>query len=413
MEWTSSGRRILDRFLSFGEYAGEPETDRAKRRIMVGSWWFGALGIALDATFKYLDGYSLLAAVGAAEVTAGLLAIVAIHRWPLRLTSIVTAVLAVYATANGLEAVMRGGLLGSGLSAMWGIIGFLAALIAISRRAAAFWVGVFVAETIFATWIPTWIDPIYPNADPIGDIVFTLLAMGGLTFAVVTYFVRQRDRFQEQSDRLLRNVLPEEIAVRLKLESAEIADYYEEASVLFADVVGFTPMSAGLSPRRLVSLLGSVFTDLDGFVGAAGLEKIKTVGDEYMVASGVPSSRPDHVEAIADLALRIRDHTNTTTYEGHKLQFRIGIHTGPLIAGVIGQRKFAYDLWGDTVNTASRLESHGIPGEIQISADVYEALKDSFVCEPRGLIEVKGKGRLEAWLLQSRNGMPVMSREDP
>ena len=179
MESIWSGRDLLDRMLSFGEYPGEPENDRAKRRIMVGSWWFGALGIALDATFTYLDGFLILAAVGAAEVVAGLLAIAAIHRWPLRLSRIVTAVLVVYTIANASEAVMRGGLLGSGLAAMWGIIGFLAALIAIGRRAATFWFVVFIAETMLAVWVPRFVEPIYPNADPIGDIVFTLLAMGG------------------------------------------------------------------------------------------------------------------------------------------------------------------------------------------------------------------------------------------
>ena len=142
------------------------------------------------------------------------------------------------------------------------------------------------------------------------------------TFAVVAYFVRQRVRFQDQSDRLLRNVLPEEIAVRLKQDHAEIADYYEEASVLFADVVGFTPLSAQLTPQALVAAAGAECSLIwtGSLVLLLGLEKIKTVGDEYMVASGVPISRPDHVEAIADLALRIRDHTNATTYDGHQLQ---------------------------------------------------------------------------------------------
>jgi adenylate cyclase len=167
-------------------------------------------------------------------------------------------------------------------------------------------------------------------------------------------------------------------------------------------VVGFTPMSASMPPRQLVSLLNGVFTAFDGFVADLGLEKIKTVGDEYMVAAGVPSPRPDHAEAIAQLALRMRDHLAANEFEGQRITVRIGIHSGPVVAGIIGQHKFAYDLWGDTVNTASRMESAGIPGAIQVSAATHELINDRFVCEPRGVIGVKGKGQMEAYLLIAR-----------
>jgi guanylate cyclase len=138
-----------------------------------------------------------------------------------------------------------------------------------------------------------------------------------------------------------------------------IADDHESASVLFADVVGFTPMSATMSPPELVGLLNSVFTIFDGFVEELGLEKIKTVGDEYMVAAGVPHGRSDHAHAIAELALRIRDHTERHRFHGHDISLRIGINSGPVVAGIVGTHKFAYDLWGDVVNTASRMESEG------------------------------------------------------
>ena len=146
-----------------------------------------------------------------------------------------------------------------------------------------------------------------------------------------------------------------------------IADDYDAVSVLFADVVDFTPMSAGMSPTELVGLLNSVFSTFDGIVEELGLEKIKTVGDEYMVAAGVPLARPDHAHVMAELALRIRDHTDSHEFEGHRIRLRIGINSGPVTAGIVGTHKYAYDLWGDVVNTASRMESEGIPDTIQIT----------------------------------------------
>jgi class 3 adenylate cyclase len=199
---------------------------------------------------------------------------------------------------------------------------------------------------------------------------------------------------------LLRNILPGEIAARLKTDPSMIADDFPQASVLFADVVGFTPMSATMTPAQLVGLLNRVFTTFDGFVAELGLEKIKTVGDEYMVAAGVPVPRPDHAEAIAELALRIRDYMASHDFDGHWLELRIGINSGPVVAGIIGTHKFAYDLWGDTVNTASRMESGGLPGEIQVGPATHQLLAgNGYRFESRGTIDVKGKGPMSTWLL--------------
>jgi class 3 adenylate cyclase len=188
----------------------------------------------------------------------------------------------------------------------------------------------------------------------------------------------------------------------LKDGAGTIADDIPQASVLFADVVDFTPMSASLSPAELVSLLNQVFTSFDGFVAELGLEKIKTIGDAYMAAAGVPQARPDHAHLIAELALRIRDHRAVDPVSGESLRFRIGIDSGPVTAGVIGSDKFAYDLWGDTVNTASRMESSGVPEEIQITERTQELLKGEYECEPRGPVEVKGKGTMPTFLLRGR-----------
>ena len=167
--------------------------------------------------------------------------------------------------------------------------------------------------------------------------------------------------------------------------------------------------SAG-SPPQLIELLNDVFATFDGFVLELGLEKIRTVGDEYMVAAGLPQARPDHAHAIADLAIRIRDHTEANQFDGHDIRMRIGINSGPLVAGVVGTHKFSYDLWGDVVNTASRMESEGIPGSIQVTEATYELIRDRFVCEPRGLVSVKGKGEMHTYILLSRNEDAAVTR---
>jgi adenylate cyclase len=249
--------------------------------------------------------------------------------------------------------------------------------------------------------------------DPTADAAFNLVATGVLVLAVLAYFVRQRDRFQQRSDDLLHNILPNEIADRLKDGRAMIADDFPAASVLFADVVNFTPMSEGMGPAELVGLLNDVFTRFDELVDELGLEKIKTVGDEYMAAAGVPRPRADHAHAMAELALRIRDHVATSQVAGRRLSLRIGINSGPVTAGIIGTHKFAYDLWGDTVNTASRMESEGVAGAIQVSLATYELIKDAYVCEARGRIPGEGEagdGDVPARLQARRPGGAKLTR---
>jgi guanylate cyclase len=202
---------------------------------------------------------------------------------------------------------------------------------------------------------------------------------------------------QDKSERLLLNILPAEIATVLKNEKRVIADRFDSASILFADVVNFTPMSAQMLPEELVGLLNEVFCYFDGLAEKYGLEKIKTIGDCYMLAAGVPCPRPDHAHILTETALEMRDYVGKRQFLGKQLAFRIGINSGPVVAGVIGQKKFAYDLWGDTVNTASRMESHGEAGIVQITEGTYQLIKDDFICEPRGVINVKGKGEMNVW----------------
>jgi len=208
---------------------------------------------------------------------------------------------------------------------------------------------------------------------------------------------RERDR----ADNLLYNVLPAGIAERLKNNPARIAEHHEQVTVLFGDIAGFTPMSAEMSPGDLVETLDEVFTAFDEIAHRHGLEKIKTIGDAYMAVCGVPSPRADHAQSVARMALEMRDLLARRAFFGSRqLRMRIGIHTGPAVAGVIGRRKFVYDLWGDTVNTASRMESHGTPGEIQLTDATRAALGDGWLLEERGVFDIKGKGPMRTWWLK-------------
>ncbi len=210
---------------------------------------------------------------------------------------------------------------------------------------------------------------------------------------------------RDRSEQLLLNVLPPAIAGRLKDRETTIADRFSEATILFADIVGFTVLSQRMDAESVVRVLNDVFTRFDALTDKFGLEKIKTIGDCYMVVGGVPASRPDHCAAVADMALamiRTLDEFNTET--GHALQIRVGINTGAVVAGVIGRKKFIYDLWGDAVNTASRMESHGEPSRIHATDAVVAAIGDRYRFEERGEIEVKGKGRMRTWFLLGPKG---------
>ena len=213
---------------------------------------------------------------------------------------------------------------------------------------------------------------------------------------------------RERSERLLRNVLPGPIATRLKQGDEVIADRFPEVTVLFADLVDFTRRSQNTAPELVVRVLDDLFTAFDGLAERFGLEKIKTIGDAYMVVGGVPEPRPDHTEAVAEMALALREEVvHHLDPAGSPLALRIGIDSGPVVAGVIGRRRFSYDLWGDTVNTASRMESTGTAGCIQVTDRVRRRLGGCYRFEPRGPVQVKGKGMLDTWFLVARDRQPA------
>jgi class 3 adenylate cyclase len=208
---------------------------------------------------------------------------------------------------------------------------------------------------------------------------------------------------REKSDRLLLNILPKSVANRLKQGETTIADSFPDATVMFADLVDFTPMASRVSAAALVHLLNEVFSQFDWLVELHGLEKIKTIGDAYMVAGGLPTPRSDHAAAVAEMALDMQKVIQRLNGpDERRLNLRIGLCSGPVIAGVIGSKKFIYDLWGDTVNTASRMESQGRLNHIQVSESTYEQLKDAYVLERRGKLVVKGKGEMTTYFLLAR-----------
>jgi adenylate cyclase len=302
-----------------------------------------------------------------------------------------------------------GGFLGSGGVGLWGILAPLGALVFSGLRPAVRWyiafVVVFLASGIAGeilgsvSTLPTWFTTtmLALNITVGGTVFFTLLAI----------FVKQRHDAldalrveQAKAENLLLNILPRSIADKLKERPQTIADHFNEASILFADVVDFTPQMEDRPPAQVVGMLDQLFGHFDTLVEECGLEKIKTIGDCYMAAAGVPTPRPDHARALALLALAMLDAVRSRGAVGNLgFEMRIGINSGPVVAGVIGRKRFIYDLWGDAVNIASRMESHGTPGRIQISESTYELLKDEFDCEPRGPVAIKGKGDLQTWYL--------------
>ena len=217
--------------------------------------------------------------------------------------------------------------------------------------------------------------------------------------------VKERERLARENERLLLNILPEPIAQRLRDGEPLIADRFEDVTLLFADIVEFTRLSARLTASELVGVLNDVFTAFDELVDRYGLEKVKTIGDAYMVVGGMTEQSDDHTLRVAAMALDLAAAVERIEAAARLgITFRVGVHCGPVVAGVIGTKKFIYDIWGDTVNLASRMESHGVPGRVQVTDAVMERLGESFTFEPRGLIDVKGKGPTPTWLLVDRVG---------
>jgi adenylate cyclase len=397
----------LDRWVELTTLPTDSAEERLQKRILI---------LAATLTTPFLLGIGLLY-LAYSETTAGLLYSFFVGYIWLNLGLLVfyhrnhrTAFWAISSLAlptHLLVALSLGDFIQSGAIVLWGFaFPTVTGLVFVSfRKTIPFFIGLAV-NIIVTTLAQPYLRA--SNNLPPALVLFifasNLILQAGFIYSIFGYFVFQRDTAyrllhveQNKSEALLLNILPQEIAAILKDDQRTIADHFDSVSILFADVVGFTPLSASMTAIELVELLNDIFSHFDTLVEKYDLEKIKTIGDCYMVASGVPSPRPDHAQALVQMALEMQTHVAHHEIRGRRINFRIGINSGDVVAGVIGRKKFIYDLWGDAVNTASRMESHGAGGTVQITDATYTLIKDDFVCEPRGIMTIKGKGDMAVW----------------
>jgi len=299
-----------------------------------------------------------------------------------------------------------GGFVSSSAVILWALLCPLGALLFDEPRRAPRWFAAFAAVVVASGLLEPYLATgnKLPQWAVVMLFVLNIVTVSAITFTLLYSFAAQKEASlellrseQEKSENLLLNILPRDIAAVLKSGRRTIADHYEDVSILFADVVNFTPLSERMRAEDLVEMLNEVFSHFDELAEKYGIEKIKTIGDCYMAASGVPLPRPDSARLLVRMALDIREYIASHEFVGQRLKLRIGINSGPIVAGVIGRRKFIYDLWGDAVNVASRMESSGSEGAIQVTRGTYERIKDQFVCEARGTVNLKGKGPIEIW----------------
>jgi adenylate cyclase len=400
---TASLRNLVDRALDIGSDPTDSSDLRFRKRLLVGIALLILPAGFLWGLSYWLVGEPTVALTPWGYVACSILSLVVFARTR-NFAFLRTVQLLLILVAPALGVVTVGGLDASSSVILWSFLAPLGA-VAFDRPGRAWpWFGAFVLTVVLALGLAEVVRPDaaeLPGAFVAAFDVMNIVAVSLVAMLLLVTFAQGRAEAQARVEDLLLNVLPEEVAERLQADSTSIADHFEEASILFADVVDFTPLSSRLDAREVVGLLDRLFTSFDDLVDRFEVEKIKTIGDCYMVAAGVPSHRKDHARALAGLALEMQECARNCLSDGsmHDLRLRIGISSGPVVAGVIGRRRFLYDLWGDTVNMASRMESHGRPDVIQITAATRDLLGDAFVTEPLGLVDVKGKGEVETWRL--------------
>ncbi len=394
---------LLDRTLSIGADPLDTADERFRKRLLVGlALVILPIGFTWGALY-WAIGEEEVALTPWAYVAGSAISLVVFARTR-NFAFLRTAQLLLILIAPALGAIMLGGLDASSSVVLWSLLAPLGA-VAFDRPSRAWpWFAAFVATIVVALVLSEVVRPDeadLPDAFVRTFDVLNIVVVSAVAMLLLVTFARGRDAAQARVEALLLNVLPADIAQRLQSDPNAIADHFDDASILFADVVDFTPLSSRLDAREVVELLDRLFTSFDELVDRHDVEKIKTIGDCYMVAAGVPRRRPDHAQALAALAFELLECAKTCLPEGseHDLRLRIGISSGPVVAGVIGRRRFLYDLWGDTVNMASRMESHGTPDVIQITRSTWELLRDDFIAEPLGVVDVKGKGAVETWRL--------------
>jgi len=299
-----------------------------------------------------------------------------------------------------------GGFSASGVLMLWSLLAPFSSLMFQNIKKAIGWFLAYLVLLFISLYFDDYVSQWAPPLSKTISMTFfgmNLIGPSMIIFASMMYYVNAFQREHDKSEKLLLNILPSSIADRLKQKEEIIADGFAEVTILFADIVNFTKLSARISPQELVAMLNNIFSAFDRLALLYGLEKIKTIGDAYMVVGGLPIPREDHAEAIADMALGMQEEMVRLRSEiGEELGIRIGINTGTVVAGVIGIQKFIYDLWGDAVNTASRMESHGVANRVQLTEATYKYLKGKYVFEEREAIEVKGKGKMKVYFLKGK-----------
>jgi guanylate cyclase len=395
-------RQLVDGALSIGADPADSTDRRFRKRLLVGiALLILPIGFVWGCVY-FAFGEPVVALTPWGYVAGSMISL-AIFARNRNFAFLRTAQLLLILVAPALGVVTLGSLDESSSVIVWSFLAPLGA-VAFDRPSRAWpWFAAFVATIVLSLVVA---EVVRPDAGDLPESfvrtfdVLNIVAVSFVAIMLLVTFARGRDDAQARADALLLNVLPEEVAERLQTDPNPIADDFDDASILFADVVDFTPLSSRLDAREVVGLLDRLFTSFDELVDRYEVEKIKTIGDCYMVAAGVPRPRFDHAHALAGLALEMQECARACLpAPDNDLRLRIGISSGPVVAGVIGRRRFLYDLWGDTVNMASRMESHGTPDEIQITRTTWELLREDFVTEPLGLVDVKGKGEVETWRL--------------
>jgi guanylate cyclase len=390
----------LARVLDIGsEPLDDPDLRIRKRTAVATTFVFMAVAVVLGLVDLAL-GAPIFVALALVQLAAFGTALFVFRRNH-RLAPLIATLTIVGLAVLFLSVIPSGGLSSAAANLIWVILVPLGAVLFLGARAAAPALGAVVVVVLLAVVI----DPFVPAASrepSMARLLVTaidLIVPAALALGLVVFIDGERLRAKAESDALLLNVLPRSIADRLKRGERVIADHYEEVTVLFADVVEFTPFAAHETPARVVAVLNEIFGSFDTLAERRGLEKIKTIGDAYMVVAGAPEPRADHAAVIVDMALAMQAVAGSSEASpGRPLQLRVGIASGPAVAGVIGHRKFSYDVWGHAVNLASRMESTGVPGTIQVAASTWQLCRDRYPFTPRE-VEVKGMGTLRTYLL--------------
>ncbi len=404
-------KNLFSSVAQIGVERGDPDEIRLQKTLLVSIASAVIVAAILWGAIYYISGEFLAASIPLSYAFFSTLSIVIFavtrHYRFFRFSQLLLILLLPF-----LLMVSLGGFVNSSAVVLWSLLCPLGALLFSEPRRAFWWFLAYLGLVIAGGLLQPYVRATN-NLSSTVKLMFFVMNIGAVStivFVMLNYFLGQKNSFlkllrveQDKSERLLLNILPREIAEILKVENRIIADQFENASIMFADLVEFTQLTAELAPVEMVELLNEIYLFFDDLVEKYGLEKIRTIGDNYMVVSGVPRRRPDHAQALANMALEMYSFLEGfKTKTGKRLQYRIGINSGPLVAGVVGRKKFQYDVWGDAVNIASRMESHGVPGKVHITGTTRELVKDEFICEPRGTVRVKGKGQMETWFLMRR-----------